>query len=120
MDDSEIALLRALMDEIFGRERFIACNVWQKRYSRENREAIGDVHEYLLVYAMDPERFTATRNRVPLTEDQGRIYKNLRIKNWGQSTFNSGSPPSSRAAMGMEGERGWESKNRPTDSSSRP
>ena len=60
MDDSEIALLRMLMDEIFGRERFIACNVWQKRYSRENREAIGDVHEYLLVYAMDPEQFKAT------------------------------------------------------------
>src|SRR5208283_361238 len=57
MDDSEIALLRMLMDEIFGRERFIACNVWQKRYSRENREAIGDVHEYVIVYAMNPKRF---------------------------------------------------------------
>lgn len=76
MDDSEIALLRVLMDEIFGRERFVACNVWQKRYSRENREAIGDVHEYLLVYAMDPERFKATRNRIPLTEAQAKIYKN--------------------------------------------
>ncbi len=76
MDDSEIGLLRPLMDEIFGRQRFIACNVWQKRYSRENREAIGDVHEYLLVYAMNPERFKATRNRVPLTEDQAAIYKN--------------------------------------------
>lgn len=76
MDDSEIALLRILMDEIFGRERFIACNVWQKRYSRENREAIGDVHEYLLVYAMDPERFKEVRNRVALTEDQAAVYKN--------------------------------------------
>lgn len=76
MDDSEIALLRVLMDEIFGPERFVACNVWQKRYSRENREAIGDVHEYLLVYAMDPERFKATRNRVFLTEEQTKIYKN--------------------------------------------
>jgi adenine-specific DNA-methyltransferase len=54
MDDSEIGLLRLLMDEIFGRQRFVACNVWQKRYSRENREAIGDVHEYLMVYAMNP------------------------------------------------------------------
>ena len=76
MDDSEAALLRVLMDEIFGRERFIACNVWQKRYSRENREAIGDVHEYLLVYAMTPERFTAIRNKVPLTEQQAKVYKN--------------------------------------------
>lgn len=76
MDDSEIALLRVLMDEIFGPDRFVACNVWQKRYSRENREAIGDVHEYLLVYAMDPEQFKAVRNRVPLTEEQAKIYKN--------------------------------------------
>ena len=76
MDDSEAALLRMLMDEIFGRDRFVACNVWQKRYSRENREAIGDVHEYLFVYAMNPERFKEARNRVPLTETQGKIYKN--------------------------------------------
>jgi DNA modification methylase len=76
MDDSEAALLRVLMDEIFGRERFIACNVWQKRYSRENREAIGDVHEYILVYAMDSERFKETRNRIALTDEQAKIYKN--------------------------------------------
>jgi adenine specific DNA methylase Mod len=76
MDDSEIALLRLLMDEIFGRERFIACNVWQKRYSRENREAIGDVHEYLLVYVIDPERFKATRNRITLEAKQLKNYKN--------------------------------------------
>jgi site-specific DNA-methyltransferase (adenine-specific)/adenine-specific DNA-methyltransferase len=76
MDDSEISLLRMLMDEVFGRERFVACNVWQKRYSRENREAIGDVHEYILVYAMDPERFKQVRNRVELTHDQAAIYKN--------------------------------------------
>ena len=76
MDDSEIALLRMLMDGIFGRDRFVACNVWQKRYSRENREAIGDVHEYLLVYAMDKERFKQTRNRVGFASKQFKNYKN--------------------------------------------
>ncbi|MBI4625147.1 MAG: site-specific DNA-methyltransferase [Verrucomicrobia bacterium] len=76
MDDSEIHLLRALMDEIFGRQRFVACNVWQKRYSRENREAIGDVHEYLLVYAMNPARFKATRNKIPPTGKQAKVYRN--------------------------------------------
>jgi len=76
MDDSEIGLLRVLMDEIFGRDRFIASNVWQKRYSRENREAIGDVHEYLLVYAIDPDRFKATRNRIALAAKQEKNYKN--------------------------------------------
>ena len=62
MDESEIAHLRLLMDEIFGRHRFVACNAWQKRYSRENRGAIGDVHEYVMVYAMNPDQFQATRN----------------------------------------------------------
>ena len=76
MDDSEISLLRMLMDEVFGRERFVACNVWQKRYSRENREAIGDVHEYLLVYAIDPDRFKEVRNRVGLENKQREAYKN--------------------------------------------
>jgi site-specific DNA-methyltransferase (adenine-specific)/adenine-specific DNA-methyltransferase len=77
IDDSEVASLRGLMDEIFGRDRFIACNVWQKRYSRENREAIGDVHEYIIVYAMDPKRFKEIRNRIPITDKQAKVYKNL-------------------------------------------
>lgn len=76
IDDTEAASLRYLMDEIFGRQRFIACNVWQKRYSRENREAIGDVHEFIMVYAMNPDKFKATRNLVPLTEEQAKVYKN--------------------------------------------
>lgn len=76
IDDDEAAYLRVLMDEVCGRKQFVACNVWQKRYSRENREAIGDVHEYVFVYAADPEKFKATRNRIPLTEDQARVYRN--------------------------------------------
>jgi adenine-specific DNA-methyltransferase len=76
MDESEIAHLRCLMDEVFGRQRFIACNAWQKRYSRENRGAIGDVHEYVLVYAMNPDLFQAIRNRVPIDEKQAAVYKN--------------------------------------------
>ncbi len=76
MDESEIGHLRCLMDEIFGRQRFIACNAWQKRYSRENRGAIGDVHEYVMVYAINPDLFQATRNRVQIDERQAAVYKN--------------------------------------------
>jgi hypothetical protein len=76
IDDNEAASLRMLMDEIFGRGRFIGTNVWQKRYSRENREAIGDVHEYIMLYAMDPEAFKASRNKLPLGEKQRSVYKN--------------------------------------------
>lgn len=76
IDDREGHYLKVLLDEVFGRDKFVASNVWQKRYSRENRESIGDVHEYLLVYVKNPERFKATRNRVPLDEDQAKVYRN--------------------------------------------
>lgn len=75
-DDSEAAYLKVICDEIFGRINFIASNVWQKRYSRENREAIGDVHEYIYVYAKKPIVFKSIRNKVPLTEVQAKVYRN--------------------------------------------
>ena len=76
IDDSEQAYMRVLCDELFGRHNFVAQNVWQKRYSRENREAIGDVHEYILVYAKDTVSFKEVRNLVPMTEEQAKVYKN--------------------------------------------
>ncbi|MBI1284200.1 MAG: site-specific DNA-methyltransferase [Thiobacillus sp.] len=76
IDDNEVATLRLLMDEIFGASNYIASNVWQKRYSRENRGAIGDVHEYLVVYAKNPVLFQGVRNRVPIDEKQAAVYKN--------------------------------------------
>ncbi len=76
IDDNEGHYLKVVMDEVFGRRRFVASPVWQKRYSRENRGAIGDVHEYLLVYSPSPDAFKANRNRLPLDEQQAKIYRN--------------------------------------------
>lgn len=76
IDDREGHYLKVLMDEIFGRKRFVATCVWQKRYSRENRESIGDVHDYIHVYAINPAKFKLTRNLVPMTEEQAKVYRN--------------------------------------------
>ena len=76
IDDNEAHYLKVLCDEIFGRGNFIASNVWQKRYSRENREAIGDSHDYILVYAMNPIGFKEQRNLVPMNEEQAKVYRN--------------------------------------------
>ena len=76
IDDNEAHYLKVLCDEIFGRSNFIASNVWQKRYSRENREAIGDAHDYILVFAKNALNFKKSRNRVPITEQQAKVYKN--------------------------------------------
>ncbi len=76
IDDNELFRLGMLMDRVFGEANKVATCIWQKRYSRENRGAIGDAHEYLLVYATSPDEFKQTRNMVPMTEKQASSYKN--------------------------------------------
>lgn len=76
IDDNEMPALRKVCDEIFGEENFVACCVWQKRYSRENRGAIGDAHEYLVVYARDFEYFQKVRGLIAPTEEQTAVYRN--------------------------------------------
>lgn len=50
IDDNEVHHARALLDEIFGQDRFFACVVWQKRTSPEARVRLGAAHDYILVY----------------------------------------------------------------------
>jgi len=76
IDDDEGHYLKVLCDEVFGRNKFVSTVVWQKRYSRENREAIGDSHDFILVYATNPVKFKETRNFLPLTDKQKKLYKN--------------------------------------------
>jgi adenine-specific DNA-methyltransferase len=76
IDDREAPHLRKLADEVFGEENFVACCVWQKRYSRENRGAIGDAHEYLMVYAKDSDYFQRIRGLIAPTEEQTAVYRN--------------------------------------------
>jgi adenine-specific DNA-methyltransferase len=76
IDDNELFNLGLLMNKVFGEQSFVANCIWQKRYSRENREAIGDAHEYLLVYAPNPDKFKARRGRIEISAEQAKVYKN--------------------------------------------
>ena len=76
IDDNEVFTLGMLMNKVFGPNAFVANCIWQKRYSRENRESIGDAHEYIFVYATHPEIFKEVRGRIPLAEKQLALYKN--------------------------------------------
>jgi len=74
LDDAEMAYCKVLMDEIFGRQNFIATVVWQKRYSRENRSALGSVHDSVLVYAPLGADWRKVRNR--LEREGAKEYRN--------------------------------------------
>ena len=76
IDDREMAYLKVMLDEICGRQCFVAANVWQKRYSRENREAIGDSHEYIIVYAKSRDNFKKIRTPLPMGDKQLKLFKN--------------------------------------------
>ena len=76
IDENEVANLKLICGEIFGVHSHVATIAWQKRYSRENRGAIGDAHEYILVYASDIETFKQNRHKVAFDEKSAKVYKN--------------------------------------------
>jgi adenine-specific DNA-methyltransferase len=76
IDDHEVHHLRILMNEIFGEENFVATCIWQKRYSRENRGIIGDVHDYIMFFVRDLETYSHIRNLLPLDEESRSHYRN--------------------------------------------
>ncbi len=76
LDDSEAAYCRVLMDEIFGRDNFIATVVWETGQGRSNDTDISTVQDYLLVYARDRAAWRPTRNLLPRTPEQTKRYRN--------------------------------------------
>jgi adenine-specific DNA-methyltransferase len=73
-DDSEQHRLRCVLDEVFGPDKFVATVIWQKRYSRDNRPAIGPVHDYIVVYAPLGGDWKHHRNRI--TREKASQYRN--------------------------------------------
>ena len=74
-DDNEMHNLRALMNEVFGEESFIANVIWQKVYSPKNSARhFSEDHDYILVYARHAEVWRP--ELLPRTEDQDTHYTN--------------------------------------------
>ena len=57
IDDDEMHHLRCLMDEIFGIGRRLATLVWRTDGNFDNQAKIKNCHEYILAYAINPEKF---------------------------------------------------------------
>ena len=77
IDDHEGHYLKVLLDELFGRSNFVAHIVWQRTHTRENRTDISDVHDTVLVYAKNRDRWGLVRNPLPASEEQLARYQNL-------------------------------------------
>lgn len=76
LDDNEIGSLRLLMDEIFGRQSFMATFVWENFYGRSGAATISPAHNYIALYARSLERWKLVRNLIPRDENSSSKYKN--------------------------------------------
>ncbi|MFM2296195.1 MAG: hypothetical protein RLZZ350_2608, partial [Verrucomicrobiota bacterium] len=74
IDDHEVHNLRAVMNEIFGEENFVANIVWQKKYSVSNDDTgVGTMHDYIVAYSKSDE---FERGLFPRTEEQASRFSN--------------------------------------------
>lgn len=66
LDDAEVHHARCVLDEVFGRDAFVATIVWQKRNTRESRSAFSNNHDYIHVYApAGAQEWKRSRNLLP-------------------------------------------------------
>lgn len=75
MDDNEAKNLKAVCDEIFGSQNFLAQVVWERAYSPINlMKHFSPSHDYILVYAKDQEM--AECHGIPRSQEANDRYSN--------------------------------------------
>jgi len=100
IDDNEGHYLKVLMDEVFGRDNFVATFVWQKVDSpNDNKVSITPDHEFVLAYA---KTLTATsfnrKNDPTLIDAYGQVneagvrYRDRLLKKNGKNSLRADRP----------------------------
>ena len=75
VDDNEAHYLKVLMDEVFGRQNFVANVVWKKKHTRQNDARwFSDNHDHALIFAKNKNSWTL--NRLPRTEEMNQRFSN--------------------------------------------
>jgi adenine-specific DNA-methyltransferase len=75
INDVEIHNLIRIMNEIFGEENYIACIVWNSKYTVSNdKKFVSDQHEFIITYAKNIE--ICDFNLLPRTEESNKSYSN--------------------------------------------
>lgn len=75
LDDNENHYFKVMMDEVFGRQNFVATIIWQKVFTVKNSARhFSDMHDYIVVYAKDATKWQ--RNLLPRSEELDSTYSN--------------------------------------------
>jgi adenine-specific DNA-methyltransferase len=74
-DDHEVHNLRAICNEIFGEENFVATIIWQKIFSPKNSaQFFSEDHDYIVVYARNTDVWRP--RLLPRTDEMEARYSN--------------------------------------------
>jgi adenine-specific DNA-methyltransferase len=88
LDDNESHYFKVMLDEVFGRQNFIATIIWQKVFTVKNSARhFSDMHDYIIVYAKDAVRWQ--RHLLPRSEELDSTYANLDNDPRGPCTTNA-------------------------------
>ena len=75
IDDHEVHNLRAVMNEIFGEENFVANIIWEKKFAPQNdARYFSDNHDHIVLYARNRDSWQ--RNLLPRTEQANERFQN--------------------------------------------
>lgn len=75
IDDNEGHYLKVLMDEVFGRQNFVANVVWQKAYGpRSNAFLMSDSHDHVFVYGKSKQNLKF--GQLSRSDEQTAKYRN--------------------------------------------
>lgn len=77
IDDDEVHHLRSLMDEVFGTKRRLATLVWRTDGNFDNQAKIKNCHEYVLVYAINPDRFAHPKVLDPSVGESSKLSRSF-------------------------------------------
>jgi adenine-specific DNA-methyltransferase len=99
-DDYEQAYLKVMMDEVFGRENFVADVIWEKADSpRMDARGFSVRHDHIVVFrsspewepnrlSMDPEEM----KHFDKEDDDGNRYRRVLLRKWGKNSLRSDRP----------------------------
>lgn len=75
LDDVEAHYCKVLMDEVFGRENFVANVIWRKNYSpKSSGKDFSTDHDHIFIYSVRKSAFVP--NLMPRTDKTDKAYKN--------------------------------------------
>lgn len=73
INDTELANLRRISDEVFGESNFYTTVIWQKKYSPANdAKRFSDVHDYIVLYSRTAD---FVRRLFPRTAENNKPYR---------------------------------------------